>query len=607
MEIKDYEVYVDPISNVVFAKTEKGTVPIGVNYNEETGDFESIEHVEYFQMFIEYVIRSRQYYDVVRKKYKYRELFPYQWSICLHVIDSVMNKKGRKIIPGQARQTGKSEAIKVWLPFIIVFARQYVEFIHERFTGILGSYKMETIEKLRKEVLPYFKVAIEVYNEIYADIELVSALDGTNNKLVNNSNRLEIGARVDGQILPYSECFFITLGTSQDSLTSHITAIDESGKVDNDLFDNSVSPFSNSTLGTQIYIGVPSTSPNSLLQKKFEVRDNENSKIDTYIYDWKMCYSLAKKVNPEQAEIIKEAVLSDIAINGGHNSITNRMNYYYEFVKTDGLFLTKEIIKQHDMFNLVSNSFIEVENYDNYRVAGIDISATSTGDYFVISRGTAYQDNAGLYRSFVRRITTLNKDKTNELYTPTYKAKFICDILEEEMIDICMVDSTSQQLHFIQLLRQEMNERGIMTMLIPFVYTTKSKQTMFGEWEDSLYNGFTKFPLIKTCWETEKLYEEMQTLIKKETSTGYTYEAFKDKKDLQTKGNTDDHVNSVAMLHYCLQYLDIAIHNGEWFRDGSNFEWRAEKRKIRELLGNSRLSKKNSKIENMKIYLDIIP
>ena len=48
-----------------------------------------------------------------------------------------------------------------------------------------------------------------------------------------------------------------------------------------------------------------------------------------------------------------------------------------------------------------------------------------------------------------------------------------------------MVDSTSQQLHFIQLLRQEMNKRGILTMLIPFNYTSKSKQTMFGEWNIS--------------------------------------------------------------------------------------------------------------------------
>ena len=190
---------------------------------------------------------------------------------------------------------------------------RWTEFIHERFTGILGSYKADTIDKLRKEVIPYFKVAIEVYNDMYKDIELVSALDGKNTKLVNNSNRLEISAKVDGQYLPYSECFFITLGTSQDSLTSHITAIDESGKVDNDLFDNSVSPFSNSTRGTQIFIGVPSTSPNSLLQKKYEARYNENSKIDCYFYDWKMCYSLAKKVNPEQAEIMKEASLCSIS------------------------------------------------------------------------------------------------------------------------------------------------------------------------------------------------------------------------------------------------------------------------------------------------------
>ena len=224
--MSNYEIFIDPTSNIVFTKTDKGTVPIGINYNKETGNFESIENIEYYQTFIEYVIRSRQYYDVVRKIYKYRELFPYQWSVCLKIIDSVMGKKGRKILPVQARQTGKSEAIKVWLPFLVIFARQYVEFIHERFTGILGSYKADTIDKLRKEVIPYFKTAIEVYNEMYKDIELVSALDGKNTKLVNNSNRLEISAKVDGQYLPYSECFFITLGTSQDRLTSHITAID---------------------------------------------------------------------------------------------------------------------------------------------------------------------------------------------------------------------------------------------------------------------------------------------------------------------------------------------------------------------------------------------
>lgn len=605
MGIKDYEIYVDPISNIVFAKTEKGTIPVGINYDKETGNFESIENIEYFQTFIEYVIRARQYYDVVRKRYKYRELFPYQWSISLIVIDSVFSKKGRRIIPTQARQTGKSEAIKVWLPFITVFARQYVDFMHERFTSILGSYKNDTIEKLRKEVLPYFKIVIEVYNELYSDIELVSALDGKNTKLINNSNRLEISAKVDGQYLPYSECFFITLGTAQDSLTSHLTVIDESGKCDNDLFDNSISPFSNSTRGTQVFIGVPSTSPNSLLQKKYEARYNENSKIDCYFYDWKMCYSLAKKVNPSQAEIMKEACLSEIAVTGGHYSITNRMNYYLEFSRTDGMFLTKEIIKQHDMFKLTTSNFYDEDSYDTYRVAGIDISATSTGDYFVISRGTAWQDMYGMYRSTVRRITTLNKNKSNDLMTPSFKVNKICDILEEELIDICMIDATSQQLHFVQLLRQTMNDRGIQTMLIPLSYTNKTKQILFSTWEDSLYNGFTKFPLIKTCWETEKLFEEMQILIKKETSTGYTYEAYHSKNDMQTKGNTDDHCNSVAMLHYCLQYLDLAIQNGEWFKDGTNYEWRANKFKVRDRVNYK--EHKKSKIEKIRIYLDLIP
>lgn len=608
----NFEIFIDPISNIVFTKTEKGTIPIGINYDRENGNFESIENIPYFQTFIEYVIRSRQYYDVVRKRYKYRELFPYQWSVCLVVIDSVFSKKGRRILPVQARQTGKSEAIKVYLPFITVFARQYIDFMHERFTSILGSYKEDTISKLRKEVLPYFKIAIEVYNDMYSDIELVSAFSDTNkvggkNKVVNNSNRFEISAKVDGELLPYSECFFITLGTAQDSLTSHLTVIDESGKCNNDLFDNSISPFSNSTRGTQVFIGVPGIDPTSLLQKKYEARDNENSKIDCYFYDWKMCYSLAKKTNPEQAEIMKEASLSEIAVTGGHHSITNRMNYYLEFSKSDGLFLTKDIIKDHDMFNIHSSDLDDVEEFDTYRVAGIDISATSTGDYFAISRGVAWQDNSGLYRSKVKRITVLNKNKDTDILTPIYKVNRICDILQDEMIDMCMIDSTSQQLHFVQLLRQTMNERGILTLLVPLNYTRDSKQVLFSNWEDSLYNGFTKFPLVNTCWETEKLYEEMQTLVKKETSSGnITYEAYKERNDLQTHNNTDDLCNSVAMLHYVLQYNDVQIQKGTWYADGTNYEWRADKRKVRDIIGNNKQPKRN-KIENMKIYLDLIP
>ena len=46
----------------------------------------------------------------------------------------------------------------------------------------------------------------------------------------------------------------------------------------------------------------------------------------------------------------EQASLSEIAVTGGHNSLTNRMNYYLEFSKTDGLFLTKEVIEQHNMF-----------------------------------------------------------------------------------------------------------------------------------------------------------------------------------------------------------------------------------------------------------------
>lgn len=737
----DNEIYIDKVAKIVYLKTNKGTIPIGMNYNEDTQEFMSIENIPYYQTFIEYVIRARQSFDPIRKVYKYKELFPYQWSACLLVIDSVMNERGRSILPLFSRQClrkgtkiidlqgnitniednemafetnknakiyrlivkggyeldltidhplqakdnifyplsefkvgdkvrvlkeyknikyyndayederveedgeitylseiqsieyigtdsvwdmevpekewfiangvkvhncGKSESLKVYVPYLTIFARRYIDFMHERFTSIIGSYKIDTVDKLRKEVLPFFKVAIKVHNDMYPDTELNANFDGENTKLINNSNRLEIALNMNGVHLPYSECFFITMGTSQDSLTSHLTCIDECGKVDNDLFDNSVAPFSNSTGGTKIFIGVPSTDPSSLLQQKHINRLDKSTGIVEYLYDWRMCYSLAKKVNPKQAEIMKNSCIKDMAQSGGHKSLTNRMNYYLEFINKQGTFLDDDTIAEHNMFCLLDNSLEDKEGFDTYRVAGIDISAMSTGDYFSIARGIAYQNHSGIYMSEVKRIDVLNKDR-DILITPTYKIDRICDIFLSEQIDMCMIDSTSQQLHFVQMLKQTMNERGIRTLLVPLQYSAKTKQILFSNWEEGLYSGFTKFPLKNTSWETEKLYEEMKTLVKEDKNGTVSYQAYRSRKDTQSQFNTDDLCNSVAMLHYVLQYVDISIMNNEWYKDGANGEWRAEKFKVRELYNNNRLNNKLDSYEKMKVYLSRIP
>jgi hypothetical protein len=600
-DIKDVkrEIFIDPIGKVVFYKGNEVTIPIGINYNHEEGTYESIENIDYYKIFIDYVFRSRQSYDPIKKKMRYRELFPYQWSTCLIVIDSVINGKGKAILPLFSRQTGKSEAIKVYLPFLTVFGRRYLDIIHERFSSILGSYKDDTIEKLRKEVLPYFKIALQVHNELFPDTKLVAKFDKQHNNLINNSNRLEIALLHNGAYLPYSECFFITLGASQDSLTSHLTVIDESGKCNLDLFDNSIAPFSISTGGSQVFIGVPSTDPNSLLQAKYNL---DNS--DKYIYDWRIIYSLTKKVNPRQAEVQRTKALEEMSKSGGIKSATNRMNYYLEFIMAEGLFLSKDIIEQHNMFSIEDNdmsiSFIDREK--KFRVAGIDISATSTGDYFAMSRGIAWQDDfTGLYKSEVKRITVLNKN--NELLNISQKVNIVCDMLINEQIDICIVDSTSQQLHFIQRLVEVMRLRGIKTLLIPFAYTKKSKQVMFSNWEESLYSGFLKFPLKNTSWETERLYKEMTTLLKEESKDGsISYYAYKSKNDIESKNNTDDLCNSTAMLHYALQYLDNCIANNKWFEDGSGNWWRPERRHVNRL-GNISSISNERKSNKLKINL----
>ena len=94
----------------------------------------------------------------------------------------------------------------------------------------------------------------------------------------------------------YSNCYFITLGVVQDSLSSHITVIDESGLCKADIFNSSISPFSVSTGGTQVFIGVPSNDPTSLIQQRFE-----NEGIVKLLYDWTKCYTLMSLISKHDA------------------------------------------------------------------------------------------------------------------------------------------------------------------------------------------------------------------------------------------------------------------------------------------------------------------
>ena len=560
------DIYLDKIGKTVFTKQNDMLLPLGFNLDEDTNNFELINSKPYLRDFVEFVIRARRDLDPVSKRIRNRSLYPYQWSSAIYPIISTIEQLGHKFLNAFARQAGKSEGIKLWLPFLVVFGRQYIEdFKHTRFTAVLGSYKQIAINKLTNEVKPQIEKAIEVFNEMHPDTPLVSGNTSKGNDLKDNMDHMEINIIIEGQSLPYSEIYFVTMATKQDGLASYITVIDEAGMVDKAKFDESVAPFSNTTAGTQVIIGVPNHNPVSLLAQTYS-----NPQANKLLYTWKDCYRYMKWVNEKHANIYKKGCENEIA-SQGEFSATIQWNYWVNFDASTGKFMTDDILNRENIMSLrLGNMALDqkLSGTSIYRAGSADISPKS--DYFSISLGVITvdksEDNPYDYKTYldVHDMITYNSDKNKERLDIDQKVEKLLDIIKRNKLDYFIIDSTSHQKHFVQKLFKGVRTRGYPTIILPYDYSKASKLAMFNQLEDDFYAHTTKLLEKDLKWETEKLYEEMMYFEKLNKNNELSYCA------PNKTGYTDDHMNSIALLNRTYNYLVESMMARKNFDDGAN-------------------------------------
>ena len=559
------EIYLDKIGKTVFTKQNDMLLPLGFNYDDETKNFELLNSKPYLRDFVEFTIRARRDLDPVTKTIRNRSLYPYQWSASIYPIISTIEQLGGKFLNAFARQAGKSEGVKLWLPFLIIFGRQYIkDFKHTRFTAVLGSYKQMAIDKLTNEVRPQIEKAMEVFNEMYPNTPLVSGNTAKNSDLKNNMDHMEINIMIDGQSMPYSEIYFVTMATKQDGLASYVTVIDESGMVDKAKFDESVAPFSNTTNGTQVIIGVPNHNPVSLLAQTYA-----NPTSTKLIYTWKDCYRYMTWINERHAEFYRMGCENEITSQGKH-SATIQWNYYVNFDASTGKFMTEDILRRENIMSLPLGDMgkHKILGKEIFRIGSADISPKS--DYFSISLGLARVDrnpeNPIDFKTFldVQDMITYNSDITKERLDIDQKVLKLLDIIERNKLDYFIIDATSNQKHFVQKLYKGIKTRGYPTCLLPYDYSKISKLTMFNQLEDDFYAHTTKLLIKDLKWETKKLYEEMMYFEKLNKNNELSYSA------PNKTGYTDDHMNSIALLNRAYSYVIECIKDRKNFDDGAN-------------------------------------
>lgn len=565
--------YLDPQSNIIFVKNLKNYYePFAVNYNKEDNScrviaqdpilLEVYEYVNYFQ-------RKRDN----KGKYRSDPVFPYQWSFIFRHVLSLLDRTGDSLLESYARQSGKSFSIKLLMGWEMVFLPKYINVKLERYSMILCSYKKESVEKLFGECKTAIYKAVEYHNKKYKDKLTTKNGEFSNSKLVDSSTIIEINKMFsDGDEIPYSKCTAITLGTSNDGLSSYHTIVDEAGLCDFELFQISVAPFTASVNGNTTYIGMPNQDSSNLLQRMYS-----NKSVKKTLYDANMVYEMRKMVDIEFAEDYKKHLENVIASNG-KNSAFVQWNYFLNFMDTNGKFCTEEILEK---LNILTESIHEEKNdsldMNSFLCAGLDISPKK--DFRVLTcMKTTIKNGIISNKEFDKE--TFNKDKSRMEHEEV--AEKIALNLKRNKIDMICVDATAQGLYFVQTLRKKINEIGINTLIVPYSYNGISKAKLFGFLEDTLFSGSLKMLKRNESWESNKTVEEMCYMIKE-----------KGKKDNDTikyyapEGGdfSDDHMNSLALANICYRQAFEMMRNKTYADDGAK-KWKIRLNKFKDLNNN---------------------
>ncbi|MGL5962420.1 MAG: hypothetical protein ACRCZ0_10805 [Cetobacterium sp.] len=567
------EFYLDQQSKILFLKGKNGHYePFAVEYDYEVGSCRVIAEdpilLECYE-FINYFQRKRGN----NGKYRSNPIFPYQWSFLFRHVLALLSRTGEQFVESYARQLGKSYGIKLLMAWELVFLPKYIDVKLERYSLILCSYKKDSVEKLFGECKGSIYKAIEFYNKRHRDKLVYKSGEFSNAKLVDSSTILEINKLfTDGDEVPYSKTTAITLGASNDGLSSYHTIVDEAGLCEYDLFNISVAPFTASINGLSTYIGLPNQNSSNLLQRKFS--DKTTKKC---IYDANIGYEMRKMVDVQFAEDYKKHLDGVVASNGKNSSFV-QWNYFINFMDMNGKFCTKEILEESDVLSeKISQPHNDVGNRNSWLVAGLDISPKK--DFRVLTlMETKIKDGSITNKEFDK--ITFNKDKGRMEHEET--AYRVAKALKMSKIDMICVDSTAQGLYFVQTLRKKIAELGINTLIIPFPYNGSTKAKLFGFLEETLFSGRLKLLKEDESWESSKTVEEMCYMIKekgKKDNDGVKYYA--------PEGGdfTDDHVNSLALANICYMQC-FELYRDRHIADDGAKRWKIRLNKFSETSDN---------------------
>ena len=566
--------YIDPVFmedfNIVLDVDDFGNyTPIHYGIvNEEDNSVDwimSIEEGDIIYDWLMYISLAFKDVDKVTKQTTYGNLFSYQWGASVNIINTVMSFQSKMIDIEWSRQTGKSFLLEHTVSFLTTFAPRYKrDIIGEKWTTITASYKEDSAKKNFRGIRSKIKKAVTIYNEIYGHSKhkLVYGkykVGDESKSPVDSQTHLEVDVIQGNTSQGWTQIYALSTNTEQDGYSSLLNYIDEGILVDAKEYMRSIDPFTVANNSCTIVTGIASTD-SSNIQHMVHYMDNSIK----YIYTWEDVYRMKKAIDPEHAKNFKRSVLAKIDANGGHNSTEVQTNYYMSWEITDGKFTTREQLRKNNIFQ----TDIGKPNINSdYIVAGLDLS--SSNDYMVLTIMEAYKtifindkgEELEYWNYYVKYIKTYNLDKMRMDSEET--AEKVAKDLKENRVDMLMIDGTGTQSAQVEDIYKAVQKININTLCIPYSFGgNQNKVLMMSNLEKHMFSGRLKLPkeeYKKDDKSFDILYDELIALKKFKTknSSNVQYLA-------PTGGSvtTDDHVMSLALGSYCIQYVKLMIQKG---------------------------------------------
>jgi len=436
---------------------------------------------------------------------QYGFLETWQWNSCIKFLLAAARLKSEDFLQAVARQGGKSMSARMTIPFASIFLPMCTYVKEGRYYAAWISPTKTLAGDHYNKMLPYFKVATELFNEVYPECPLVTKAE--DRSLIENENVIEIDRDTPNGRIPHCSFQIMSADTRSKTpgFTIHLMWVDESQLISADYFYENMAPMTSRTGGITIIQGTSLPSADQLLYATYRRKSIDESR--RILITVEEVFQSIYLRSPDEAFDYWRRYEKE-AGDFGENSDYIMSQYYVSFNIKGERWFTLERLNELGIFNITTNNMDELckklpEYSDTsrryYRVGSFDSAKKNDIAAFVCGIIEFVEDSSGdpEYKIYITDFISVNDEekKSNRILTPEVMTERLVGLCARYKLDMLVYEASANQDDRAFYLAKALSKTGIGTKVIPVDYGGSNKQKIFLKAENTIETSRVSLPV----------------------------------------------------------------------------------------------------------------